>query len=148
MKLISLQKYITIGRKWIEQHILNDSLQHHGIKGQKWGVQNGPPYPIKRLKNANGEDVVLVDHNDLNGPPNGITQRIGKNGGVDRNYYDESGRQFKQISNNDHGRPKFHQFGDHGEHTHDYVYDEKGDLISREARDLTTEERKENGDIL
>lgn len=47
MKLISLQKYITIGRKWIEQHILNDSLQHHGIKGQRWGVQNGPPYPLK-----------------------------------------------------------------------------------------------------
>lgn len=22
-------------------------LVHHGIKGQKWGVQNGPPYPLK-----------------------------------------------------------------------------------------------------
>ena len=22
-------------------------LYHHGIKGQKWGVQNGPPYPLK-----------------------------------------------------------------------------------------------------
>ena len=21
-------------------------LYHHGIKGQKWGVQNGPPYPL------------------------------------------------------------------------------------------------------
>ena len=21
-------------------------LKHHGIKGQKWGVQNGPPYPL------------------------------------------------------------------------------------------------------
>lgn len=21
-------------------------IQHHGIKGQKWGVKNGPPYPI------------------------------------------------------------------------------------------------------
>jgi len=19
---------------------------HHGIKGQKWGVENGPPYPL------------------------------------------------------------------------------------------------------
>ena len=34
-----------------------DFLQHHGVKGQKWGVQNGPPYPLgsdvstgKRLK--------------------------------------------------------------------------------------------------
>ncbi len=23
-------------------------LYHHGIKGQKWGVRNGPPYPIDR----------------------------------------------------------------------------------------------------
>lgn len=22
-------------------------LEHHGIRGQKWGVQNGPPYPLK-----------------------------------------------------------------------------------------------------
>lgn len=22
-------------------------LKHHGIKGQKWGIRNGPPYPIK-----------------------------------------------------------------------------------------------------
>lgn len=22
-------------------------LQHHGIKGQQWGVRNGPPYPLK-----------------------------------------------------------------------------------------------------
>ena len=23
-----------------------DFLAHHGIKGQKWGVKNGPPYPL------------------------------------------------------------------------------------------------------
>ena len=26
-----------------------DELYHHGIPGQKWGVQNGPPYPLKEL---------------------------------------------------------------------------------------------------
>lgn len=25
----------------------DDSLEHHGIDGQKWGVRNGPPYPLK-----------------------------------------------------------------------------------------------------
>jgi hypothetical protein len=24
----------------------DDSLEHHGIDGQKWGVRNGPPYPL------------------------------------------------------------------------------------------------------
>lgn len=23
-------------------------ILHHGIQGQKWGVQNGPPYPLSR----------------------------------------------------------------------------------------------------
>lgn len=26
----------------------SDFLMHHGIKGQKWGVENGPPYPLNR----------------------------------------------------------------------------------------------------
>ena len=24
----------------------NDSLIHHGIEGQRWGIENGPPYPL------------------------------------------------------------------------------------------------------
>ena len=27
-------------------HNDNDYLAHHGIKGQRWGVKNGPPYPL------------------------------------------------------------------------------------------------------
>lgn len=23
-------------------------LYHHGIQGQKWGVRNGPPYPLDK----------------------------------------------------------------------------------------------------
>ncbi len=26
----------------------NDYIAHHGIDGQKWGVRNGPPYPLSR----------------------------------------------------------------------------------------------------
>lgn len=25
-----------------------DHIAHHGIDGQKWGVKNGPPYPLKK----------------------------------------------------------------------------------------------------
>ena len=28
----------------------NDFLAHHGIKGQKWGKRNGPPYPLSDAK--------------------------------------------------------------------------------------------------
>ena len=27
-----------------------DYLMHHGIKGQKWGIRNGPPYPLRNKK--------------------------------------------------------------------------------------------------
>lgn len=30
----------------ISKSPLGDILVHHGVKGQKWGVRNGPPYPI------------------------------------------------------------------------------------------------------
>lgn len=30
--------------------MLNNELYHHGIKGQKWGVRNGPPYPLESYK--------------------------------------------------------------------------------------------------
>ena len=28
------------------EYLYNDSLAHHGIKGQRWGKRNGPPYPL------------------------------------------------------------------------------------------------------
>lgn len=31
------------------------SLQHHGISGQKWGVKNGPPYPIAPKDHSKSE---------------------------------------------------------------------------------------------
>lgn len=33
-------------------------LAHHGIKGQKWGVRNGPPYP---LDNSRKSDTIVED---------------------------------------------------------------------------------------
>ena len=88
------------------------------------------------LKNAAGKDIIEVKRVTLTGNPNSITQLTGKKGGIERNYYDENGRQYKQISNNDHGNAKRHPYGNKGEHAHDYVYkDDK--LIDRPARELT-----------
>lgn len=30
----------------------NSQLYHHGIKGQKWGVRNGPPYPLNHTNSS------------------------------------------------------------------------------------------------
>ena len=34
---------------------MHNELRHHGIKGQKWGVRNGPPYPLKESKKSSRE---------------------------------------------------------------------------------------------
>lgn len=100
------------------------------------------------LKNAAGRAIIEVKSTSLKGPQNGITQRINKKGGIDRNYYDQNGDQVKQISNNDHGHRKESSFGNHGEHAHDYFKDENGALRHGEPRELSEYERKENADIL
>lgn len=40
-------------------------LCHHGIKGQKWGVRNGPPYPIKPGKKRRRSKPVYGSLKDL-----------------------------------------------------------------------------------
>lgn len=99
------------------------------------------------LKNAIGKPIIEVQKVSLNSIPNAITQKVGKKGGIDRNYYDENGRQYKQIANNNHGNSKMHPYGRNGEHAHDYVYDKDG-KVRRTTRELTEDERKENADIL
>lgn len=36
----------------------HDTLVHHGVKGQKWGVRNGPPYPLDK---SNKRDTIVKD---------------------------------------------------------------------------------------
>lgn len=49
---------------------LSDMLEHHGIDGQKWGVRNGPPYPLERGKGKRASvkekaRIILRDADDL-----------------------------------------------------------------------------------
>lgn len=80
--------------------------------------------------------------------PNSITQIVNAKGGVNRNYYDENGNQFLQISNNGHGHPVEEDLGEFGEHAHNYYFDENNKLKRTDARELTEEERKRNDDML
>jgi len=36
-----------------------DFLMHHGIRGQKWGVENGPPYPLSPSKDYSAAEKRL-----------------------------------------------------------------------------------------
>lgn len=103
----------------------------------------------KILKNAVGNDIILVNKTKLTFAPNTITQVVNKRGGITRNYYGKTGVQIKQISNNDHGHIKESKLGKHGEHAHDYHFDnDKKRTVHEKARELTSEERKENADII
>lgn len=102
---------------------------------------------VPGLKNAAGKPIIEIKRATLIAEPNSITQVTKKKGGIERNYYDQTGRQYKQISNNNHGNAKQHPYGVNGEHAHDYVYEE-GELVDRPTRELTEDERKENEDIL
>lgn len=98
---------------------------------------------VKVSKNG----IINVEKTTLYADPNSITQEVLKNGSINRNYYDNDGKQIKQISNHNHGNPKRHPYGENGEHAHDYVW-EDGKLVGRPVRELSDVERKENGDIL
>ena len=103
----------------------------------------------KILKNAVGNDIILVNKTKLTFAPNTITQAVNKRGGITRNNYGKTGVQIKQISKNDLGHIKESKLGKHGEHAHDYHFDnDKKRTVHEKARELTSEERKENSDFI
>lgn len=78
----------------------------------------------------------VIDHIDYNGKVNV------------RSFYTDNSMKSKDIHTTNHGNPKNHNYGEHGEHVHEYEWNENGTLKNKTTRELTTEERKENGDIL
>ena len=141
----------------------NSVLVHHGVKGQKRGIRRGPPYPLSEgQKSISPKDIVDIDRKDgiirmtvdrhksmpLTCAPNSIITHTDKGKVVGRVFYDSSGRKESEIHTHDHGHPKQHPFGEHGEHMHEYVWNEDGTVKERTLRMLSNDERKENSDIL
>lgn len=95
-------KHINVGESW---------LAHHGIKGQQWGVQNGPPYPIpsgdhsaaekkhkdrydKRKKQID-DSIRVYNHRWKSGIKNKSLERKAKK--IQKKYNDFSNRNLKTM---------------------------------------------------
>lgn len=81
--------------------------------------------------------------------PNAMIDHVDKSGKVDaRGFYNKDGLKYKDIHTTNHGNPKTHQYGKHGEHAHDYVWNLDGSLKEKTSRELNEKERSENGKII
>lgn len=121
----------------MEQLSISDFLEKSVEKGRNDGI-------IKVTRVVSGHGGAPKKET-----PGAIIDHIGKNGKVEtRTFYGKDSYKEREITNHDHGYPKKHPYGKHGEHAHDYKWNEAGKLIERTTRELTEIERKENGDII
>lgn len=59
IKLASSTRRIVEDILWeLRNRLGYNVLAHHGIKGQKWGVRNGPPYPLDKSQKS---DTIVED---------------------------------------------------------------------------------------
>ena len=80
--------------------------------------------------------------------PNAVVDIISHQGQHDRVIYDENGHFKTFIHGGDHGLPKFHQYGNYGEHVHEFIWI-PGEKHPREiTRELTDLERIQYADII
>lgn len=139
--------------RFCEKAGLKQNLNMLYVKGYKrdfaYIKQNSVEYPavsgkIVPVKTRHGHKS-----NPRNGTPNSIIEHLDPNGMVDvRTHYDSNGEKDWELHTSDHGNPKMHPFGEHGEHVHEYSWNDDGRLRSKQERDLTTLEKEANEDIL
>ena len=78
----------------------------------------------------------IIDHKQT------YTNKVDK-----RAFYDAAGLVYLEVHSTNHNQPKFHPFGNNGEHAHDIIWID-GKPIQSKGRELLDYERKDNGDIL
>lgn len=78
-----------------------------------------------------------------------VIDHVSKNGSTKAGaFYGNDGRKYKEIHTTNHGNPKQHPYGQHGEYAHYYEWSSDGKLISKAPKELSVKDRKENKDIL
>lgn len=96
-------------------------------------------------------DKVVTGHSGTpkKAAPRSVIDHQSDEGVVDaRAFYGADGMKEKDLHTTDHGNPKWHNYGQHGEHAHDYEWNEDGSLKNKTTREWNNEEKERNGDIL
>ena len=70
-----------------------------------------------------------------------LTEKKGDNVQINRTFYNEDGKMYRQIHSGPHGNFKLHPYGKNGEHAHDYEW-ENGKITNRTTRNLTEKEKR------
>ena len=81
--------------------------------------------------------------------PNAVVDTVSR-GGLqhDRTLYDADGVMKTQIHGGNHGNPKRHPYGKHGEHVHDYAWVPGNKKPDKSTRNPTDAEKAQHADIL
>lgn len=146
-----------------------EELQVLKDRAKYWGLdktENFDDYKKKYLKAAKESketiekssksstikpDKVVTGHSGTpkKADPGSVIDHQDDAGVVDaRAFYGDDGAKAKDLHTTDHGNPKWHNYGQHGEHAHDYEWNEDGSLKNKTTRDWDDEEKERNGDIL
>lgn len=144
-----IAKWQGVQRDFISQTGLKRQVEREQIAGFGRSEARKVAADVRRvtLTNAAGQRIIKANKTLVTGAPDTITQIVSAKGGISRNYYDHQGRWAKQVTNNNHGNPKKHPYGEKGEHTHDIIWKD-GKIVGRPIRELADQEREENADIL
>ncbi len=132
-------KSVTQKAKWKAQKVLDKYTQYHYNKNgsiivtDDWKEKNKPTIPRQYKPYA----VIETKTADKNG-----------NVQIDRSFYDENGVLKKQVHSGNHGKPKMHPYGQHGEHKHKYTWINGQKHPNRITEELDTVDKKENSDII
>jgi len=127
------------------------NFENGNPKRVRSGVQKIKPLENNGKSSTIKADKVISGHSSTpkQADANSVMDHVDSDGKVDsRSFYGNDGMKQKDIHTSDHGNPKWHNYGEHGEHGHDYEWETDGSLKNKTIRELTEQERKENGDIL
>jgi hypothetical protein len=124
--------------------VVDKYFKKSGVKAAETVEKSGKSGIIKA-------DKVISGHagTPKKSEPNTIIDHVDEKGTVDaRGFYGYDGLKEKDIHTTDHGNPKRHPYGKHGEHAHDYTWADDGRLKEKTTRNLNDDEKGRNGDIL